>query len=522
MRSVPGVVGIAMSLMLASVVAVDASAATYEVHACRLPSGAPAPAHGWTRIGGPEAVSQINCPGGGMTSRPADGEHALGRLLGFSFTAPTGTTIVGFNRHVEGAVNMVPGAPPPWHWEQGESGTEAGSGRAVGVRVECGNCGPFTQNYDYPQTPDELSEISVALSCASQNGPGPCAANGSHFTLRWITLRLRDLMAPQVLSASGSLLDNRVPQHGERFLTLKLRDVGGGLLRTRVEVDGERFSEQAIDDNNGRCRPPFVAPVPCKLAADIELPVDTSRLSDGHHQLAVRVFDATGVNSTVAGPIQLDVDNIQDRSRLTCPAAAEGKLTRHVKTKVTRFGGWASMSGRVAGRQLPRGARVALMDHPSGARATAKTAPLRRGGRFRLRLRPRASGLVRPVLLASSGRPELCGAPIRLTVRAGMNFTVAPKRLANGQSISMRGRLLGRPVPKGGKTIVIQARARGASTWTAVSTLRSRRSGRFAFAYRFRRTFRRTTYEFRALAPRQRSYPYARGWSPVRRAVVTP
>ena len=46
-------------------------------------------------------------------------------------------------------------------------------------------------------------------------------------------------------------------------------------------------------------------------------------------------------------------------------------------------------------------------------------------------------------------------------VRAGVRFAVAPKRLVNGETIKMKGRVLGLPVPSTGKTIVIQARARG-------------------------------------------------------------
>lgn len=511
-------------LLATSIGAAAASAATYEVHACRLPSGAPAPAHGWTTTSafGPGTVSEINCPGGSMTSRPATGEHNEGYLLGFSFTAPAGTTIAGYNRHAEGAVNTVPGGPPPWRWLYGEFGTTAGSDQLVGLSA-CDNCGGFTHNWDYPRLPVRLSRIFAALQCGSQNGSGPCQANGSHFILRWITLRLEDLKAPEILSASGSLLTNGSPQRGERFLVLRLSDVGGGLLRTRIEVDGQRFAEQGVDDNGGRCKMPFVTTVPCKLAANVELPIDTTRISDGHHQIAVRVFDATGVNSAVYGPIPVDVDNTatEPASTLSCPPRGQGKLTRHHGTRVTRFGGTTSVSGRVAGRISLRGARVVLVD-PSGRRATARSARVRPGGRFRLRLRPRTSRLVRPVLLAASGVPQVCGAPVRLSVRAGVKLAVEPKRLANGESIRMLGQLLGLPAPKAGKTIIVQARAKGGSTWTRVSMLRASSSGHFTFRYRFRRTFQRTTYEFRAVAPKQRGYPYARGWSPLRRAEVSP
>jgi hypothetical protein len=522
------VVGVAVSavLLMTWIGAADALGATYEVHVCRLPSGAPAPAHGWTTTStsGPGAVAEIDCPGGAMTLTPAAGEHIQGHLLGFSFTAPPGTTIVSYNRHAEGAVNTVWGGPPPWHWEYGEFGTSAGSGEFVAIAA-CDNCGGFTFNWDMPRLPVRLSQLFSALRCGPRSGSGPCQANGSHFVLRWITVRLDDLKHPEVLSASGSLLDSSAPHRGERFLSLRLRDVGGGLLRTRVEVDGQRFAEQAVDDNGGRCKAPFVAPVPCKLEANVELPIDTTRISDGRHQLAVRVFDATGVNSAVYGPIPIDVDNpggaVAPAPRLSCPPRGAGRLTRQHGTRVTRFGGTASVSGRVAGRISLRGTRVALVDL-SGRRATAKSARVRPGGRFRLRLRPQTSRLVRPILLGASGAPSVCGAPIRLSVRAGVKLAVAPNRLRNGESIRMQGRLQGLPTPRIGKTILVQARAKGAPTWTRVSMIRAGASGRFTFRYRFRRTFQHTTYEFRAVSPRQRGYPYARGWSRVRRAVVTP
>jgi hypothetical protein len=68
----------------------------------------------------------------------------------------------------------------------------------------------------------------------------------------------------------------------------------------------------------------------------------------------------------------------------------------------------------------------------------------------------------------------------------------------------------------------IQARALGAAAWTTVSQVLTDPQGRFRFTYRFRRTFQSTIYQFRAVATREHGYPYARGWSGVRRARVDP
>lgn len=502
------------------VLASAARAATYEVNACRLPSGAPAPAYGWTTYG--QGASRIKCPGGAMTSQPAAGQHSVGSLFGFVFTAPPGTTIAGYERHADGDTTQVPGGPPPWSWVYGEFGTRVGHDEILALGA-CDNCGVFTAEWLQPNLVPRLTRLFSALQCWPY-GTNPCDANDAHFALHWITLRLEDLTAPQVLGASGSVFEKQ-SQRGVRYLLLKLRDTGGGLLKTRVEIDGQRFAEQGIDDNAGRCRIPFVTPVPCKLSANVELPVDTSRLADGDHQVTVRSFDATGVNSVLYGPIPITVDNVPDpprpASRLICPPTAGGKLTGRLKAKATGFGGMASVSGRVVGHISVRGTRVGLVD-PSGTPATTRSVRVGHGRRFHLRLRVRRSLLVRPVLLAASGGPRLCGAKLRLNVRAGVKFAVAPKRLVNGETIQMSGHLLGLPVPAAGKTIVIQARARGVPIWTTVSTIRSDSSGGFKFRYRFQRTFQRTIYEFRAVAPKQRTYPFARGWSHVRRALVSP
>ncbi len=457
-----------------------------------------------------------------MTTSAADQQHSTGALLGFVFTAPTGTTIAGYERHADGDVKQIPMGPPPWSWAYGEFGTVVGDDDIVGLG-ECGNCGMFTAEWLRPNISPRLTRLIAALSCESQSQT-PCAGSGAYFALHWITLRLEDLTAPQVLDASGPVLEGE-SQRGVRYLMLKLRDTGGGLLKTRIEVDGQRFAEQGIDDNAGRCRIPFVTPVPCKLSANVELPVDTSRLADGDHQVTVRIFDATGVNSVLYGPITISVDNVPDppgpASALICPPTAGGKLTGRLKAKTTGFGGMASVSGRIVGHISVRGMRVGLVD-ASGTPATTRSAPVGHGRRFHLRLRVRRPLLVRPVLLAASGDPRLCGAKLRVNVRAGVKFAVAPKRLVNGETIEMRGRLLGLPVPAAGQTIVIQARARGVPIWTRVSMIRTDSSGRFKFRYRFQRTFQRTTYEFRAVAPKQRTSPFARGWSRVRKALVSP
>jgi hypothetical protein len=498
-----------------------ASAAIYEVHACRLPSGAPAPANGWSVTTG--AIASLNCPGGTMTVRTPGGTIGKGWRYGISFTAPPGTNIAGLRRHVQGEVVPVPGGPPPWYWIYDEAGTLLGGDSPVDIR-SWGNVGPFDDSFEYP-LPQRLSELLFFLQCDDAEQSGPCQGNGSYFSVSRVSVLLDDYSPPRILGSSGSLLAGVGPQPGQRHLVLNLRDSGSGLYRVRVDVDGERMSELPIDDNDGACRSPFIEPVPCKLAATVDVPIDTTRLSEGTHAITVRVFDATGVNAAAVGPVSIVVDNLPDppaRGTAACPPKSRATVQRRLTRRAVRYGGSALIVGRVSASQTSlKGARVGVVDNPSLA-AAPDLAKVRRGGRFTLRLRPRFSTRVQPILLSSTGEAAACGRPLNVRVRAGLRLTVSPRQLRNGQAIRIHGGVARFKLPGQGKTVAIQARARGAASWTTVSLIRSDAAGRFHFSYRFRKTFNRTTYEFRAVAPRERGYPFMRGWSSVRRATVSP
>ena len=492
--------------------------AIYEVHACRLPSGAPAPAHGWSAT--TQAIASIDCPGGKMTVRTPPGTHSPGWQYGVSFSAPPGTSIAGFRRYVEVRVVQNPGGPPPWWWDYLEAGVVVGENKLTGLRASSNTS--HDDDFEYPLT-QRFSRVQFSLECSDAEQAGPCQDNGSSFSLRRIAVQLDDSTPPTVVSSSGSLLASTGPQRGERHLELSLRDVGSGLYRVRVEVDGEPMSELPVDENQGACTLPFVLPVPCKLSATVDVPVDTTRLSEGRHSILVRAFDATGVNAAAVGPISMVVDNAPDpppRGTSACPQQNVATVRGRLRTKVLRFGRSALIVGRVSARKSRSGTRVGVVDSPS-LHGRPRLVRVGRRGRFHIRVRPRQSTTIQPILV-SHGVAQACGKPLKLTVRAGVRFATSPRHLRNRESIRMNGRVSGRRIPPQGKSVAIQARARGAASWTTVTLMRTDPSGRFHFAYRFRKTFRTTTYEFRAVAPRERGFPYARGSSRVRRATVSP
>ncbi|HVR06211.1 MAG TPA: hypothetical protein VMS02_09220, partial [Solirubrobacteraceae bacterium] len=104
---------------------------------------------------------------------------------------------------------------------------------------------------------------------------------------------------------------------------------------------------------------------------------------------------------------------------------------------------------------------------------------------------------------------------LTLAVRAGLRLSVVPRSARARGAIRFSGRLLGGPVPAGGKQVVLEARSPG-GRWLEFHVVRgvARRGGRFGFVYRFRLAGP-ATYQFRALSEAEADYPFAAGSSNV-------
>jgi hypothetical protein len=105
-----------------------------------------------------------------------------------------------------------------------------------------------------------------------------------------------------------------------------------------------------------------------------------------------------------------------------------------------------------------------------------------------------------------------------LRVRASSSIRARPRRLRNGQSVRLTGRVRTTPLPPSGKLIEVQAYFRG--RFRTFSTTRADASGRWQFDYRFGGTRGRVPYRLRAFLPAEGGYPFVSGRSPVTRVVV--
>jgi hypothetical protein len=180
------------------------------------------------------------------------------------------------------------------------------------------------------------------------------------------------------------------------------------------------------------------------------------------------------------------------------------------------------LSGRLtnpAGHPIA-GARLTVSTQPRGGRKrTLDTVTTNRSGEFAHALRARTSGTVRieydgSTLLGSAHRA------VALQVPAASVLKVNARRVLNGGEVVFTGRLRGRPFPKPGKIIHLQADLPRKGWTNFGKPRRARTNGRWRIPYRFDNTRGVVRYRFRVLVPREQDYPFETGASNIVRVTV--
>jgi hypothetical protein len=108
---------------------------------------------------------------------------------------------------------------------------------------------------------------------------------------------------------------------------------------------------------------------------------------------------------------------------------------------------------------------------------------------------------------------------VDLRIRAATSMRVTARRVVNGEEVRFYGRLKGRQLGGIGKLLHLQVYTRG--RWSTFATPRAnRRTGAWRIPYRFTATRGTVDYRFRALVPREPSFPYETGTSRAVRVTV--
>jgi len=538
--------GSALALLISAVLAACALAGTYQVYSCRTPAGQSAPTDGWSPSKtGTATVTQDTCEqGGGLvaglkayTTHTSNADEAV-----WSFAPPAGATLSSAMLwragDTEGGWQLY-GSYQFW------LASSVGSGYFEEC-VSASNCtgkGTLTE----PLSTENLvvvpaenlgAHLYAGAACGGLDGytcpesSGDPNGYAAAVYLYAADLTLEQTAPPTASNVSGELASAPVIS-GTSDVAFSASDPGSGVYEAMVSVDGQVVQTTALDENGGRCRsvedpsggpPAFLYLQPCAATVNADVGFDTTNVSNGAHHLVVSVTDAAGNSATVLDR-NITVDN-PARAGLGGPnganASPQAILTAgwrgakgarlssgygHAETIVGRL---TNLSGTpIAGAQLgvlatPRylGARTAAM---AGVRTDAD-------GRFTLKLPAVMSS--RTLRLQYSD--QLGGAPVAvktlaLSVRAGVSLSIAPRTTSVGRSIRFAGRLLGGPIPAGGKLLVLEARSPGGA-WLEFDVVRTDARGRYHASYRFKFPGP-ASYQFRVLCQAEADYPFATGAS---------
>jgi hypothetical protein len=501
----------------------------------------PGVASGW-EFGAPLYIGvtlRDSCPAGlGFSFQSEFGTMTAGQSLWVRWTAAGGTRLVGVSAIWSGFDDHTPSRG--WGTVQLTQGTDR--------QVLFAQNSPLSVGFGVAgQPPFEIavapsSWFEIRFTCLDQC---PTAYMGDRYA-RVVRARFDvEDPSPPVGGLTGSATDAQRWSGVVRF-GLNAADVGAGLYRAVVDVDGSDALSVAVGESSPYCRDigpspsvnEFAAAQPCPLRIDgATLEVDTAKLPQGRHSVRVLLEDAAGNRTAIFGPVVRSIaangaigpgsdpalrgaangHGASDQAQLSAHWGVRGSRTR----LVSAFGRAHVARGRLRAQD---GAPIAnaVIDVVSrttavNARELVKRAGPRTAsdGSWRLALPRSVSSRDLTFRYRSHVNDTIPTATtsVRLRVRAGLRLAIRPRRARRGQAIRFDGRLLGAPLPRGGKQIVLLARAsRGA--WVRFNVIRTDREGRFRTTYRFQQPGA-ATYRFRALSLAEAAYPYAAGGSNV-------
>jgi hypothetical protein len=543
-RRIGGLVGTMLGLWLAG--ASSAEAGIFRVHTCNRPDYQLAlgptlqrgtAASGWVyEEHNAGAVIQDDCPNGGPFQFWVEAGVSLkaGDFIGAVWTAAPNTRLVGFSMRWNASAANSPAI------NQGNSEVALTTDRQTILRERSPWSTPSNSGgaNHLASALTDASRFEMTLTCLDA-----CTKPQTSWLLGWVadaSFDLRDDAAP-----AGGLIGPGVDARtwsGVMHLGFNAADVGGGLYRAVLEVDGSEaatwplsMSTNCADIGPDPTVREFAAPQPCALHIDGTLDVDTRQLPQGEHSVRILVEDVAGNRSAIFGPTTRLIDAeraIGPGSDPTLRGAANGDrasdlahLSAHWGRRgsrtllVSSFGRTHVVRGRL---RTADGAPIAnaAIDVVSkttavNARELGKRVGPRTGGdgSWYLVLPRRVSSRDVTFRYRSHGNDTIASATasVRLRVRAGLRLAIHPRRASQGQTIRFSGRLLGGPLPRGGKQVVLMARAsRGA--WVRFNVVRTDRRGRFRTTYRFQQPGA-ALYRFRALSLSEAAYPYLAGGS---------
>ncbi len=510
---------------------------------CANPDLSTAPSEGWSSFitGTPEAGSNNSTNCTAATPMYALLETSANAPVGstetLQYTPPAGSTLAGGN------IDVVVHAGG---YDAGASGTAtlytpAYADDASNAFLQCnaitnlcnGTVGSHFSGVLALPT-DRGGSLYLSADCAGTAGQYcNLVSNGawSSVQLLWADLLLTNTSAPAATAFAGSLLTPDA--HGTADIAFTATDPNGpGVYRVTIKIDGNPIYDATPNTNSGKCAavgPAITAgPLmfdwqqPCPQTESVDIPIDTTHLTDGQHDLKVIVTDAAQNTATVLYQT-ITTLNHPTASAPTAPAYAFSldHATRTLTRGVTRLFSHSAiaLSGTIKTQAgvAAAGVPITLWTQPTsgGTYKQLSRTTANGSGAWTLYAPPGPSRLLR-VLAGQAPKPN--GAANAITVKETVTPTLSLQVATPGSAkLVFAGQLGMTPLGKPRPLVLIETP--GPDGWQAVGApIRVGPRGGFRYTYRSSPLTLHHRFEFRAVTPA--TALWRRGQSPVRAAVV--
>jgi hypothetical protein len=374
--------------------------------------------------------------------------------------------------------------------------------------------------------PSGVTWVTIDVGC--DGGPGGYSCPGSQGPLPeaeadilGADFVINSAATPSASGFTGSLLTGTA--HGTANLQFTASDPGGpGLYNVTATIDGHVVYDATPDGNGGACQTvgtysdgslEFEQLLPCSRQTTVDIPVNTTSLTDGQHDLKVIVTDAAQNSSTVLDQTITSQNSTTVSSLLPSPPAvsaapvyslslntATERLTRGVlrlyNRSALRFAGTLKGSSGVAAP----GVEVSLWAQPAAGGDFNEVAHTitNATGAWALTAPRGSSRLLRVVAGAKAQAASAASSvSVRETVTPVLTLHVTTP---GGGRIVFSGRLAIAPLGAPRPLVFIQTH--GPDGWEVVgSPIRVGLDGGFRYTYRSSPLTFGRSFSFRAVTP---------------------
>jgi hypothetical protein len=363
--------------------------------------------------------------------------------------------------------------------------------------------------------PANTTKLQVEIYCTrSQN----CDYVQNPLKLLGSQLTLADPNLPTA-TITGGALASPGPASGTESLAYGAQDTGSGVRAAELLLDGRSVAK---NDYLAQCPYQNFAACPQSLSDAIDW--NTAGVSNGAHELALRVVNAAG-NASIVDEHTITVDNpllagiptdalahVANGQSPCAGAALSLAVNGRTAPPTVSYGKPITVTGRLHCGAVPiREARVqiATTASPPGT-AIATSAQTNQDGSFSYTVPRGPDRKLRFSYTAYSDDPAPSAtATATVSVRPRIALHIAPHLLSNDHTMRWTGTIGPGPYPRQGTTLLVEVR--DGTHWKTFDQVVAGAKGRFAYTYTFRSTFEPTTYTFRVALPDTgaQGYPYA-------------